>query len=237
MSTSGRPDRPDRPGGSAPHVGVPDLGVPELEPEDRHHLERVRRLRAGDALSITDGRGSWRWCRFGVQLEPDGEIQRDPAPEPGITVAFAVVKGGRPELIVQKLTEIGVDRIVPFVAERSIVRWDGGKVDRQTARLRRVAREAAMQCRRTWWPQIDELAQFQQVIALPGAAAADRGGGPPTLATPSVIIGPEGGWSDAERDVLPALVGLGPNVLRAETAAISAAVVLVGLRSGVVRSL
>jgi 16S rRNA (uracil1498-N3)-methyltransferase len=231
-----RSDHPDRPGGTAPHLGVDDVEVPVLEADDRHHLERVRRLRPGDPVSVTDGRGAWRWCRFGHALEPDGPVQHDPPPQPPITVAFAIVKGERPELVVQKLTELGVDRVVPFVAERSVVRWEPDKADRQAERLRRVAREAAMQCRRTWWPRVDDLSDFPAVRGLPGAAGAERGGAPPSLSFPTLLVGPEGGWSATERATLPALVGLGPTVLRAETAAISGATLLVGLRSGVVQS-
>ena len=116
----------------------------------------------------------------------------DPRPDPPITIAFALVKGERPELAVQKLTELGVDRIVPFVAERSVVRWDAAKADRQAARLRAIAREAAMQCRRRWLPEVAELATFAEAAALPGAALADRDGEPPTLARPVVLVGPGG---------------------------------------------
>jgi 16S rRNA (uracil1498-N3)-methyltransferase len=217
-------------------VGVDDVDAPVLAADDRHHLERVRRLRVGDALSVTDGRGGWRWCRFGPELEVDGPVEHDPEPTPAVTVAFAIVKGERPELVVQKLTELGVDRVVPFLAERSVVRWEPDKAARQAERLRRVAREAAMQCRRTWWPRIDELTGFEDVCRIPGAVGAERGGAPPSLASPTLLVGPEGGWSESERAMLPGLVGLGPTVLRAETAAISGAALLVGLRSGVVQS-
>jgi len=239
VATTGRDDRsahPERPGGTAPHLGVDDIDIPVIDADDRHHLEKVRRLRPGDPVSVTDGRGAWRWCRFGPELEADGPVERDPAPDPAITVAFAIVKGERPELVVQKLTELGVDRIVPFVAERSVVRWEPDKAARQAERLRRVAREAAMQSRRTWWPLVDDLGEFADVCRLPGAAGAERGGAPPALSFPTLLVGPEGGWSATERATLPALVGLGPTVLRAETAAISGAALLVGLRSGVVQS-
>ncbi len=88
--------------------------------------------------------------------------QVDPPPAPTITVAFALVKGERPELVVQKLTELGVDRIVPFLAERSVVRWEPDKAERNATRLRRVAVEAAMQCRRTWLPEVAALATFDR---------------------------------------------------------------------------
>jgi 16S rRNA (uracil1498-N3)-methyltransferase len=222
------------PGGTAPHVGVEDVDAPALEASDRHHLERVLRLRSGDRLSVTDGAGRWRWCRFGPELTPDGPVEVDPPPSPPISVAFALVKGERPELVVQKLTEVGVDRIVPFLADRSVVRWDDAKAARHHQRLVRIAREAAMQCRRTWWPEVVETTSFDAVAALPGAVAAERDGAPPSLDHPTVLVGPEGGWSDEERARLPGLVGLGPTILRAETAAIAAGVVLAALRSALV---
>ncbi len=89
-----------------------------------------------------------------------------------------------------------------------------------------------MQSRRTWLPEIVPTTGFDDVVGLPGAVAADRGGGPPTLDRPTVLIGPEGGWSDGERARLPATVALGAGVLRAETAAIAAGVVLTLLRGG-----
>ena len=72
----------------------------------------------------------------------------------------------RPELVVQKLTEIGVDHIVPFVADRSIVRWDPDKAAHHHARLQKVAREAAMQSRRAWLPEVAEVTNFG-AVAMP----------------------------------------------------------------------
>lgn len=215
---------------------VSDLDALELADDDRHHLARVLRLRPGDELTASDGAGRWRRCRFGAPLEPIGAIERDDAPQPEITVAFALVKGERPEWVVQKLTEVGVDRIVPFVAERSVVQWDGDKAARNHARLLTVAREAAMQSRRTWLPTVEPIATFAEVAGRPGAALADRHGRPPTLAHPVVLVGPEGGWSERERsEGLPA-VNLGPTVLRAETAAIVAGAALSGLRAALFES-
>jgi 16S rRNA (uracil1498-N3)-methyltransferase len=144
------------------------------------------------------------------------------------------VKGERPEWAVQKLTELGADRIVPFAAARSVVRWDGERASRQADRLRRVAREAAMQCRRTWLPAVEEVATFDGLSARPGAVLADRHGARPTLPRGPVLVGPEGGWSPEElaRD-LPRMA-LGDHVLRAETAAVAVAAVLGALRSGLV---
>jgi 16S rRNA (uracil1498-N3)-methyltransferase len=218
------------------HVFVADPAAPELGPEDRHHLERVLRLRRGEAVTVSDGAGRWRACRFGAggALEPAGDVVVVPRPQPVLTVALAVTKGPRPELTVQKLTELGIDRIVPFVAARSVARWDGERGSRHVARLRRVAREAAMQARLAHLPDVSDVVDFATVAALPGAARCDRGGGPPTLARPVVLVGPEGGWSDEERAAPLPLVGLGPTVLRAETAAIAAGALLTALRAGAV---
>jgi 16S rRNA (uracil1498-N3)-methyltransferase len=218
------------PAGKA-HVFVADLDALELTDDDHHHLARVLRVREGDELTASDGAGGWRRCRFGTPLEPIGPIARDDAAQPAITVAFALVKGERPEWVVQKLTEVGVDRIVPFVAERTVVRWDDDKAARNHGRLRTVAREAAMQCRRSWLPTVEPIARFDDLVARPGATLADRSGGPPTLDHPVVLIGPEGGWSERERAGGVPIVGLGPTVLRAETAAIVAGAALCGLRS------
>lgn len=224
----------------AAHVFVADLEVPELDEADRHHLERVLRLRAGETVTASDGRGGLQVCTFaaGGRLEPAGDAAWEPTPLPAIGVGFALVKGEKPEWVVQKLTECGVDRILPFTAERSIVRWDEAKAARNVERLRRVAREAAMQSRRRWLPEVVPVQSFAAVSEAAGAALAD---GDPAAESPdparwsTVLIGPEGGWSDAERATAAGrFVRFGPNVLRAETAAVVAGAVLVALRSGVV---
>jgi len=223
------------PAGKA-HAFVPDLVAPELDDRDRHHLERVLRLRVGDELTVSDGRGRWRLCRFGSALDPLGPIAADPDQEPAITVAFALVKGDRNEWIVQKLTELGVDRIVPLVAERCVVKWDATKARRNRERLDLVAREAAMQSRRTWLPTVEAPSDFGEVVTRAGAVLADRDGQPPSLVRPVVLVGPEGGWSDAERAADAPHMTLGPTVLRAETAAIVAGTALCGLRSALFES-
>ncbi|MCU1460401.1 MAG: rsmE [Acidimicrobiales bacterium] len=220
------------------HVFVDDVDGPLLADDDRHHLERVLRLRAGDAITVADGRGRWRACSFGPRLTLDGDTMVDPPPSPPVTVAFALTKGDKPELAVQKLTEVGADRIVLVMAEHSVARWDDDKAGRALARLRKVAREAAMQSRRTWLPEVAGPVPFAEAAGIPGASLADVGGDPPSLARPAVLVGPEGGWSDAERSTAGALglptVGLATNVLRAETAAVIAGALLAALRSGVV---
>jgi 16S rRNA (uracil1498-N3)-methyltransferase len=219
-----------------PHVFVADVAEPRLDDDDRHHLERVLRVRPGEQVTVADGRGGWRVCEFGSGgvLVPLTEAETRPRPTPAITVAFALTKGDKPDLAVQKLTEIGVDRIVPFVAARSVARWDDSRAERNVARLRRIARESAMQSRRAYLPEVTDLSDFGTVAALPGATLADGAGLPPSLDRPVVLVGPEGGWTDAERGAGLPVSALGPHVLRAETAAIVAGALLVGLRNGLI---
>jgi 16S rRNA (uracil1498-N3)-methyltransferase len=216
------------------HAFVADLEAPVLEDTDRHHLERVLRLRRGDAITISDGRGGLRRCRFDTALEPLSETEHRPSPPYPLAVAFALTKGERPEWVVQKLTELGVDRVAPFIASRSVVRWDAGRAAKNEERLRRVAREAAMQSRRVWLPSIDAVTTFRALADHPHAALADAGGRSPRAHDRLLLVGPEGGWAEEERAAVDDRVGLGPQVLRAETAAIVAGVVLCGIRSRVV---
>jgi 16S rRNA (uracil1498-N3)-methyltransferase len=237
---------PDAARVAAAHVFVDDLDAPSLGEEDRHHLERVLRLRNGELVSAVDGRGGWRLCAYsgvgrstaagsGRGLDPRGEILTPPAPSPEITIGLALTKGDRPEWAVQKLTEIGVDRIVPLVTGRSVVRWDGQREDRHLTRLREVARQAAMQSRRLRLPVVERVRTLAELgsSSEPGLVAlAVPGGDPPTLLHPTVLVGPEGGWTPEEERDARATVGLGPSVLRTETAAVVAASLLSALRAG-----
>lgn len=232
------PVTPVTPLSARAHVFVADLMRPALGDDDRHHLRRVLRLAPGADVTACDGHGGWRPCRLtrSSDLEPAGEAIVDPRPTPALTVAFALVKGQHPELVVQKLTELGVDRVVPFVAGRSVVRWDDAKSARQAERLAAIARQAAMQCRRTHLPGVSAVETFGGAAALDGATLADAAGGPVTSDHRTLLVGPEGGWSDEERAAgLPA-VRLGAHVLRAETAAITAGALLAALRGGFVRT-
>ncbi len=213
---------------SAAHVIVAAVEAPELEPDDAHHLAAVLRLRPGEIVTATDGRGSWRVCRWRspATLEPDGPVHTEPRPEPAITIGVTPVKGDRPEWAVQKLTELGVDEIVILRTARSVVRWDARREGPALERLRAVVRAAAMQSRRVHVPPIVGVRTPAEIA---GAALAEMGGDPPTLERPVVLIGPEGGWDPAELAGRPT-VGLGPHVLRAETAALAAAVRLAALR-------
>lgn len=221
---------------SRAHAFVADLGDPVLAPDDAHHLGRVLRLRAGEAVTVSDGQGGWRPCVWtGAGLAPVGEVAEVAPLAPSLTIAFALVKGDRPEWIVQKLTELGVDRIVPLATDRSVVRWDAAKAVVQCERLGRVAREAAMQSRRVRVPVVGPLTGFSEVASWPGAARAEPGGDPPGLDRPIVLVGPEGGWSETEQSADLPRVGASDAILRAETAALTFGVLLTALRVTMVR--
>jgi 16S rRNA (uracil1498-N3)-methyltransferase len=229
-------------------VFVEDPAAPLLADEDAHHLGRVLRLRAGEEVVAADGRGRWARTTWqdGVALEPvrgvpgvggDGTVQSERPAAPALTVAFAPVKGERPEWVVQKLTELGIDRIVPLLSERSVVRWSGPRGKTTVEKLRRVAREAAAQCRRVWLPEITDTVRFAELGSLGGegeVVLAQLSGDRPSLRQHVVAVGPEGGWSSDELSSGLPTVGFGLSVLRAETAAVTAGALLASLRTGTV---
>lgn len=213
---------------AAAHVFVDDLDVPVLESDDAHHLARVLRLRDGERVTASDGRGRWRNCRFdGSVLAVDGEIESEVS-SGAVAVLVALSKGDKPETAVQKLTELGVSRVVLFVAERSVVKWDDGKSQRNIERLRKVAREAAMQSRQVWLPAIDDVQpSLAAAIALVGdVVVAEPGGAAFDASVTAVAVGPEGGFTLGELDGRRT-VSLPGGVLRAETAAVVAGALLV----------
>jgi 16S rRNA (uracil1498-N3)-methyltransferase len=115
-----------------------------------------------------------------------------------------------------------------------VVRWDDAKAASALDRWQKVAAEAGRQSRQAWLPEVHALAPFSAVAALAGAHRADRGGPALPGGIHTVLVGPEGGWDKAELAAPLATVGLGPGVLRAETAAITAGALLAALRSGIV---
>jgi 16S rRNA (uracil1498-N3)-methyltransferase len=217
-----------------------------VDGEDGHHLARVLRLRAGETVTVADGSGAWRPYRIAstagaaVRLEADGPGRREPVPTRRLAVAFALTKGDKPDLVVQKLTELGVDRILPVLGERSVSRPAPDRAGAAVERWRRIAREAARQCRRATLPVVEDLAPLAALSGHPGLAVAERGGvsaevlGSPPGDEILVVVGPEGGLADAEVDALKpwARLDLGPHILRAETAALAAAALLAIRRFG-----
>jgi 16S rRNA (uracil1498-N3)-methyltransferase len=251
---SARPAAPDpRLVAAAAMVFVTDPRAPVVDPADARHLLDVLRLRPGEPVIASDGCGVWVPCRVGPStagrggraadpsslLVPEGEAVTSTPEGPLLTVAFAPVKGDRPEWVVQKLTELGVDRIVPLTTRRSVVRWEGERAGRAVERLRRVAVEASAQCRRPLLPEVTPVLSLEGLAERTGSppALAHPGGSPPGGADRVVAVGPEGGWDADELAAAGSLLGLGPTVLRAETAAVAAGTLLCAFRAALIAPL
>ena len=210
------------------------------------HLTRVLRLRPKAALKLFNGRGGEfrasieraQGSKVTVAIGEHEPIERE-SPFP-LTLAQGVSRGERMDLVVQKATELGVARLVPLLTERSIVRLNGEQSDRKSSHWRAIAIAACEQCGRNRLPEVALPAQLREFLRQPSGA------GVRLLLSPSatrriedvsrpaggatVLIGPEGGLSDAEQeDALTAgftAVNLGPRVLRTETAAIASLTLL-----------
>jgi 16S rRNA (uracil1498-N3)-methyltransferase len=213
---------------------LPESASLELDPAQANYLGNVLRLKEGDRLLVFDGvSGEWlaRITRAGkkrMTLAVERKT-RDPETIPDVWLAFAPVKRGQTDWLVEKATELGAAKLIPVMTRRTVaerVRLD---------RLEAIAIEAAEQCGRTVLPQISEPISLKQLIEREPSRrlylADERGGEPAARAYhpgPALILtGPEGGFSDDERSVIRAAPGsvpisLGPRILRAETAALAA---------------
>ncbi len=219
-------------------------------PEGRH-AATVRRLRPGERVDVGDGAGlvaecvvtahSGRGLELAV-LELAVLARREvPPPDPVITVVQAIPKGDRGELAVEEMTEVGVDRIVPWAAARSVPVWQAERGARSLAKWRATAREAAKQSRRAWLPEVTQPASAADVAAViakaacavvldPDAAAGLGDLRPPDSGDLVLVVGPEGGITEAENAAFLAAGAhvrrLGPTVLRTSTAGPVAAAIL-----------
>ena len=222
-----------------------------LSGAEGRHAAAVRRLRPGERADVGDGAGLIAECVVAAHssrgLELAVRARRElPRPDPSITVAQAIPKGDRGELAVAEMTEVGVDRIMPWAAARCVPVWRAERGAHSLARWRITAREAAKQSRRAWIPEVTELvstADVAQAIAKaacaitlePDAAQSLADLRPPRSGELVVIVGPEGGLTDEEHAAFRAAGAtprrLGPTVLRASTAGTVAAAVLLS-RSG-----
>jgi 16S rRNA (uracil1498-N3)-methyltransferase len=225
---------------------LPDGPEARLDGPEGHHAATVQRLRAGERIVLGDGRGT---LAVGVVARVEkGSLSvhletrsHEPPADPRIAVVQGIAKGDRGELAVQAMTEVGVDAIVPWRAERSIARW---RDDRPLERWRATAREAAKQARRAWLPEVSAARSTAELLAeLPGFAcvldeAADRRLSSvelPAGGEIALVVGPEGGIAPGELAAFTAAgalpVRLGPAILRTSTAgvaAVAAVSVLVG---------
>ncbi|MEZ5093023.1 16S rRNA (uracil(1498)-N(3))-methyltransferase [Nocardioides sp.] len=232
-------------------VGVAAGDRVVLTGDEAHHAVVVRRLRVGERVALTDGRGSWVEAVVEVtgkrELTAVAEtVTRVARPEPAVTVVQALPKGDRGELAVEVLTEVGVDVVVPWAASRSVAVWRGERVGKSLAKWRATAREAAKQSRRAWFPEVASLAATADLaglvegadlaVVLHEAASAPLA----SLEVPAagrivMVVGPEGGLSDDEVALLSDAGAvdcrLGAEVLRTSTAGVAAVAALLAQTS------
>ncbi len=221
------------------HVGGDVLAL--VGPEGRH-AATVRRVRVGEEVHLVDGRGGRAICvvaglgRDTVSLTV--RERRDDLPaNPRVVLVQAVAKGDRGESAVTMATEAGVDGVVPWAAQRSIVEWVGERGERSRSRWVSAAREAGKQSRRAWLPDVAPLATTRDVADLLGRSACalvlHESATEPlsAVALPGegdivVVVGPEGGITDDELATFTAAgarsVRLGASVLRTSTAGVAA---------------
>jgi 16S rRNA (uracil1498-N3)-methyltransferase len=218
-----------------------------LSGAEGRHAATVRRLAAGERADVTDGEGTLAECvvtASGPDMLELAVLARrsDPPPSPRIVVVQAIPKGDRGELAVELMTEVGVDVVVPWAAERCVARWRGDRAEKTLRHWRVTAREAAKQARRARFPEITGLADTAGVARLAAAAAfailldPAAESGLRALPVPAhgdivLVVGPEGGVSPAEATRLAGAgavhARLGPSVLRASSAgAVAGALVL-----------
>lgn len=223
---------------------LPEVGARvELTGDEGHHAAVVRRITVGEVVVIADGRG--RGVRGeviaankrGLAVEVAAQLSA-PEPQLRITAVQALAKGDRGELAVELMTEAGVHRVVPWSAQRSMLRWTGERAQKSLRRWRSTAREAAKQSRRLRVPEVTDAVDTNGLLALVGNAgrafvlheevtdslsARDLAG---MSGEVLIIVGPEGGIDPAELDQLvsagaePVLVSDG--VLRTSTAGVVA---------------
>jgi 16S rRNA (uracil1498-N3)-methyltransferase len=204
----------------------------EIVGSDGHHLQRVRRLRVGEHVTVADGHGTWR--RYEIESSASGHLvlharsDRCIEPEivPRVVVAMALTKASALDTVVARCTELGVARFHPIRTRRCVVRWSPTQADHALERLRVTAREASTQSRRARIPDISAVADLASIADRPGVFVPARGAFPADEWI--VVVGPEGGLDPAELEMLhhAPRVSLGPHILRAETAPIAAAALL-----------
>jgi 16S rRNA (uracil1498-N3)-methyltransferase len=216
---------------SSAHVFVEDLLVPVLSEDDFHHLDRVMRLRRGELVTCSNGRGGWINSTWDDGLHRVGEVYECAPRVRVLSVAIAPVKGDRTEWVIEKLVELGIDRIVVLSpTDHSVVKWSQEKTTQVLERYRRIAKSAAMQSRQLFLPEISGPTGLEEIAHNNGGGVvgfAEPGGSSPIGEVSVLVVGPEGGFSAAEIERAPATVDLGGSILRAETAAIVGATLMV----------
>jgi 16S rRNA (uracil1498-N3)-methyltransferase len=222
-----------------------------LRGQEGRHATAVRRLAVGEQAYLTDGAGAVAQCV--VSGARSGELElsvvsvtHEPAPQLSLTVVQAIPKGDRGELAVELLTEVGADVVVPWAADRCVAQWRGERAAKSLARWQSTGIQAAKQSRRAWFPQIPPQADLAAVVSRVSAAAAALlldPEAPARLADVTIpaageivlIVGPEGGIAPREQQALAAAgatgARLGPTVLRASSAGVVAAAIVLARSS------
>jgi 16S rRNA (uracil1498-N3)-methyltransferase len=231
----------------APPESIEGLRI-TLSTDETHHLTNVLRLKPGSEALVFDGRGSEYRCRFlaaesgRARLEIIDTLDDTVESSVRLTLAQAMAKGEKFDLIIQKATELGVSSIVPLITEHTDVKPDREQSFKRLDRWRRISLEALKQSGRRKLVEITAPLALEEFLLQRGGLESrgtllvfsERGGAPLSeslvyaddAAVVTAIVGPEGGWSQAELELLSAhgakAVTLGPRVLRTETAAIVA---------------
>ncbi|MEY4411365.1 MAG: hypothetical protein RLZ69_939 [Actinomycetota bacterium] len=228
-------------------TSMPEVGsVVTVSGSEAKHAATVRRMRIGEGIQLANGRGlrvvgtvdSVLPSQLAVRV---AEVIVEELPEPQLTLVQALAKGDRDELAIQAATELGVSGVIPWQADRSISRWDGPKVAKGLERWKTIVTEAAKQALRAFTPEVAEpvatkqlaglVRDFSAVLVLdPTAAQALSTVTLPTEGRVAIVVGPEGGISDAELTTLEEAgairVRLGSEILRTSTAGMAAISVL-----------
>lgn len=208
------------------------------------HLAAAARLRPGESVEVSD-----QLCAYRATTEscsPDevrfrvDEPLPDPVPVPRLVAALSIIRFNRFEWAVEKLTELGVHSIRPLIADRSDPKLVAS-APKRVARWRRIGFEAAQQARRLAAPRVDHPVAFEQLVERPDSICllADPDGDPlPQVyggGGVTILVGPEGGWTDRERGLAGAngckFAGLSGTILRTETAAVAAAAICLACRA------
>jgi 16S rRNA (uracil1498-N3)-methyltransferase len=225
----------------APKENFQDKNV-LLNLEETRHLRDVLRLRAGENVQVFDGQGREFSCQIGKIGKRETVlkiIKEIPPPAPAsnldLTLAVALLKGEKFDLVVQKAVELGVTKLIPVQTKRADVKLKDG--EKKMERWRKISLEAAKQSGRARLMQIETLLNFEEFIGTSEETKilfAERGGTDFSKIKETkkitAAIGSEGGWEDSEIEAARKndfqIITLGGRILRAETAAISIASIL-----------
>lgn len=223
---------------------VPDNRITLITGDDAKHIAKVMRQTTGDRLiAVLEGKAfeaTILSAERDIELSLDREMESNVEMPKQVTIACGLPKGDKLDLITQKGTELGMYALLPYAAERSIVKWDAVKGDKKIARLQKIAKEAAEQSHRTHIPVVHNVHSFNQLVenaksfdAIIVAYEEEARNASParfadilkTLYDKSsvlIVFGPEGGISDNEilrlKEAGAQLTSLGPRILRTETA-------------------